>query len=615
MNDLSGKELIQENTFLKKRIMELESLATEHRLMEEALRASELRYQTYFETTGTCMLIIEEDMTVSLASKGFESLTGYTRQEVEGKRRWTDFVDKDDVEKMVAHHRSRRLEPNHIVKSYEFRLVHKDGSLRNILLTVDLIPGTTSSIASLIDITDRKQVEEALEESEKKYRQLFMNAPAAIYEVDYKTRRYISLNDIIPSLTGYSREELMQMDPWDLFTEESQKTYLDRMRLMKEGVDVSTSQEYSLRKKDGSIMWVNTNIDYVMEEGLPVKARIVAHDITDRRRLEEALKASEMRFRRIAENAQDLIYRMSLPDGKYEYVSPASVAITGYAPDEFYANPLLIRKVIHPDWSDFFSQEWENLKRGEMPPVYEFKIIHRSGEERWVYQRNVMVKNDNNRPIAIEGIVTDITKRKKDELELLESKQAAVRYLNIAAEIILALDEQGNIELLNESGHRLLGYEPGSLIGKSWFETCLPEGLQRDTRQYFERLRHGEATTVESHENSVITAHGEERIILWHNTVLKNTDSRFAGTLSSGEDITERKQSELEKERLLVELQQALAEIKTLSGLLPICSYCKKIRDDKGYWNQLESYISKHSEASFTHSICPECYEKELSKL
>jgi len=80
-------------------------------------------------------------------------------------------------------------------------------------------------------------------------------------------------------------------------------------------------------------------------------------------------------------------------------------------------------------------------------------------------------------------------------------------------------------------------------------------------------------------------------------------------------DITERKGIEEEREKLLLDLQHALAKVKTLSGLLPICSACKKIRDDKGYWNQIESYIRDHSEAEFTHSICPECSKKLYGKV
>jgi hypothetical protein len=83
-------------------------------------------------------------------------------------------------------------------------------------------------------------------------------------------------------------------------------------------------------------------------------------------------------------------------------------------------------------------------------------------------------------------------------------------------------------------------------------------------------------------------------------------------------DITERKLMEEERERLVLQLQEALAKVRTLSGLLPICAYCKKIRNDEGYWEQIEAYIHEHSEAQFTHGVCPDCYKKlqaELGKL
>ena len=83
--------------------------------------------------------------------------------------------------------------------------------------------------------------------------------------------------------------------------------------------------------------------------------------------------------------------------------------------------------------------------------------------------------------------------------------------------------------------------------------------------------------------------------------------SKLIGTL---QDITDRKQGEQEREKLIIELQEAISKIKILSGMLPICSSCKKIRDDKGYWNQIEEYIMERSEAEFSHSICPECMKK-----
>jgi hypothetical protein len=93
-------------------------------------------------------------------------------------------------------------------------------------------------------------------------------------------------------------------------------------------------------------------------------------------------------------------------------------------------------------------------------------------------------------------------------------------------------------------------------------------------------------------------------------TVVSVTLAGREHLLESFLDITERKRAEEERERLIGQLQNALAEVKTLSGLLPLCSSCKRIRDDKGYWQQIEAYIRDHSEAEFSHSVCPECAKK-----
>jgi hypothetical protein len=91
---------------------------------------------------------------------------------------------------------------------------------------------------------------------------------------------------------------------------------------------------------------------------------------------------------------------------------------------------------------------------------------------------------------------------------------------------------------------------------------------------------------------------------------IRDAQGKVVGAIQSIRDITAAKLSEQERERLIKELQDALAEVRTLSGFLPICSSCKKIRDDTGYWNQIEAYISKHTQADFSHSLCPKCAKK-----
>ena len=135
---------------------------SDRKRVEEALRESEERYRTVFETTGSATVLIENDATIDLANSEFERLSGYPRSDIENKMKWTVFVVKEDLDRMLAQHRLRRTDRKRALTHYEFRFISRSGEIRDILLTVDAIPGTTKSVASLLDITDRRRVEKTL---------------------------------------------------------------------------------------------------------------------------------------------------------------------------------------------------------------------------------------------------------------------------------------------------------------------------------------------------------------------------------------------------------------------------------------------------------------------
>jgi len=149
-------------------ILSLTRDIAERKRIEETLRESEIKYQSIFENTGTGMLIVEEDMTISFVNAEFEKITGYGRQEIEGKKKWTEFVAASDLERMVQQHKKRRIDLSQAEKSYEFRLVHRNGSLRDLYLMVAIIPGTQKSVASFMDITERKKAEAKRRELEER---------------------------------------------------------------------------------------------------------------------------------------------------------------------------------------------------------------------------------------------------------------------------------------------------------------------------------------------------------------------------------------------------------------------------------------------------------------
>ncbi len=186
---------------------------------EAAVRESERRYRKVFESTGTAMVILEEDTTISLANKEFFRLTGYSPEDIDNKMSWTDFVFKDNVEKMIEQHRLRRQNPEEALRQYEFRLMTKSGDMRYILLTIDMLPGIKKSVGSLIDITEHKEIEAILEQHALEV----MHYADTLRQTNDKLNllNSITRHDILNQLTailGYL--ELMKMKYTDITLEE-----------------------------------------------------------------------------------------------------------------------------------------------------------------------------------------------------------------------------------------------------------------------------------------------------------------------------------------------------------------------------------------------------------
>lgn len=191
------------------------------------------------------------------------------------------------------------------------------------------------------------------------------------------------------------------------------------------------------------------------------------------------------------------------------------------------------------------------------------------------------------------------------EEALRESEETYRALMNATTETAILLDPMGRILAINETGALRIGKPPRDLLG-----VCVYDLLSRpvaDTRRakIEDVVRTGRPVRFEDRR-------GDLQFDSVINPVV-DPGGKVARLAVFATNTTERKRVEAEREKLIAELQDALAKVKALSGLLPICASCKKVRDDGGYWKQIEEYIRTHSEADFTHSICPDCMEKLYS--
>ena len=240
-------------------------------------------------------------------------------------------------------------------------------------------------------------------------------------------------------------------------------------------------------------------------------------------------------------------------------------------------------------------------------------------------------------------------------LDITERKQVEQRYREIVEgtdNLVTEVDSEGRFTFVNETSLKVFGLTPEECIGRFAFDFIHPDDREK-TQEHFSRWVKDKRQSV-TFENRQVDQSGEVRDMLWtinfhfddtgniasiksiarditerrkaedalrkaHEELEQRVEERTAELANANEnlhqEIEERKQAQKEREKVINELQEALKEIKTLRGILPLCSFCKKIRDDKGYWEQVDVYIHKHSQADISHGICPDCAKEHYPDL
>jgi two-component system cell cycle sensor histidine kinase/response regulator CckA len=315
---------------------------------------------------------------------------------------------------------------------------------------------------------ERIRAEKALRDSEERYRVMAEQTGQLVYDYDVQTG-IILWSGAIEEITGFPDVEFRRVDlkGWEGLIHPEDRTLA--LLLLGEAMNTAGqfNVEYRFRRKDGSYIHIEDNGIFLHNElGQSTRMLGTMKDITERKRSQVALRQSEERFRRLAENAQDVIYRLRLGgDPRFEYLSPAITVVTGYSPDEFYTDPQLGLKIVHPEDLPFLDV-LSASGTGDFGTPAIMRWIRKDGSIVWIEQRNVPIFDQAGDLVAVEGIARDITERKRAEEALRESEERYRVVAETASDGIITTDEHGKILFVNSATENIFGYPVSDMLGK-----------------------------------------------------------------------------------------------------------------------------------------------------
>lgn len=452
---------------------------------EEKLKQSEEKYTALFERSNDAVYTCDFDGNFIDANPTALKMLGYTKDEISSID-FSSLLSKEQLS-LAFDTLKEVIETGTQKEIIEYRLKRKDGNFLWVESKGSLVykngePIAVQGIAR--DITERKRAEEALQESEEKFRLLFENASEGILFIDLDGN-IIGANPKVFEIAGFREEELLGKNILDV-TALFKLNPEHMMPLFQEMLSEtpSTNTEWEITNKNGERVVVLAHPSLVKKKGDIIGLSVIIEDITERKRAGEALRESEGKFRNLAEKSPNMIFINA--KGQVVYVNEKSENVMGYTKDELYSRDFDFLSLIAEESRELVKANLGRHMKGEEVPPYEYTLLTKNGKRIEGILTTKLIRYEGGD--AILGIVTDITERKRAEKALRESEELYSALVENSEDGIVIIQD-GVLKFVNRSSLNLLGYSSDETkIGENFLNFIAPHYREMVIRNYTERM-------------------------------------------------------------------------------------------------------------------------------
>lgn len=435
------------------------------RLREQSIiiqQRGEERYRAIFEATGTATLIVEADNTIVLANEECFPVTGYKPEELIGTS-WINYVAPESLELMQHYHQLRRIDPTKAPRKYEVKLITKKGEKRDVILFANMIPGTTQSIVSMLDITERHQVEDALRQSEERMRTIIEGTKQLFFYTQDAEGNTTYVSPTVEQITGYSVDVWKNRPDWFTTNSEINEIAKAKTRAHLRGEVSKEPFLVEIKHKNGNIVLLEVYENPIFREGKVVGIQGVAQDITEKKLAEKLLSSTMQRYKHLTDIAPVGIFHTDNL-GYTTYVNKKWCEISGLSCEEALGDGWL--KAVHPEDREKLIAGWKKDIKSQKTSYAEYRFLRPDGSIAYVIGQATPEKDIENKIIGYTGTIVDITELRLAEMALKQSQQQLARLIgNLKGMVYNCLnDEKWTMKFISNGAIELTGYSPEELI-------------------------------------------------------------------------------------------------------------------------------------------------------